>query len=266
MPPAARGELDGDADRLPLRHVGGLEPDDQERLGSIQTGRPAGLVRVEDAAVGRPEVRLHEPANGLCADLPRREHDAGRGPEGRAALDPHPRLADHAEDALAADHQPVRARAGSRAREPPALPPSARGEHAHRLDEVVDVRAIGRVVPARPGRDPTPQRREAEALREVPQREPVGAQCGLQRRAVDARLDARRERHRVDLQHPIKAVHGDRARRRRPPVGSHPTRRTTRRRTVRRSHRSSRTSRAPPRARPRSADGRRHRSGSGTGD
>ena len=117
---------------------------------------------------------------------------------------------DHAEDALTADHHPVGTRACARAGQPAALPPALRRQHAHRLDEVVDVRVVRRVVAAGAGGDPTAQRREAEALGEVAQREPLGAQLGLELGAVDPGLDARRPRDGVELEHAVEAVHGHR--------------------------------------------------------
>ena len=176
----------------------------------------------------------------------------------------HPRLGDDAEDPLAADHQAVGAGPGARAREPAALPPALRREHPHRLDEVVDVGVVRRVVAARAGGDPAAERREAEALREVAQREAVRPQLVLERRPVDAGLDARGAGGRVDLEHAVEAVHGDGD----DGVGV--------RRVDAPDHRragaerddldvaASSTSRAPPPARPRCAGGRRRRSGWGS--
>ena len=53
-------------------------------------------------------------------------------------------------------------------------------DHAHRLDEVVDVRVERRVVAAGAGGEPAAERRELERLREVPQRQPVRAQLVLE--------------------------------------------------------------------------------------
>ena len=50
-----------------------------------------------------------------------------------------------------------------RAGQPAGLPPALRGEHPHRLDEVVDVGVVGGVVAAGAGGDPAAERREAEA-------------------------------------------------------------------------------------------------------
>ena len=65
------------------------------------------------------------------------------------------------------------------------------------------MRVERREVPAGPRRDPSPQRRVLEGLRKVPQRQPVLAQPILQPRPSCPRLNPRRQRLRVDLQHPI---------------------------------------------------------------
>ena len=110
-------------------------------------------------------------------------------------------------DPLAADDHAVRARPGAGSGQAPALPPPLRREHAHRFDEVVDVRVVGGVVAAGTGGDPPSERREAEALREVAQREPVRPELVLERRPVDAGLDAGRPRDRIDLEDLIEAIH-----------------------------------------------------------
>ena len=147
------------------------------------------------------------------------------------ALDPHPRLGDHAEDPLAADHHPVGARPGAGAGQPAALPPALRREHAHRLDEVVDVGVVGGVVPAGTGGDPAAERREAEALREVAQREPVRVAAGPRARGrrcpPGCGPPARSDRSRA----PGRSGPSPPSRRRRLRAGSRPTPPTTRRRT-----------------------------------
>ncbi len=201
---------------------------------AVEAGRPAGLGRVEDAAVGRPQLRLHDLAHGLGAGLPRSGTRCRPWPgtSGRRWMRIHASVMTPRMPSLPIT-MPVGARPGAGAGQAAALPPALRREHAHRLDEVVDVGVVRGVVAARAGGDPAAERREAEALREVAQREAVRAQLVLERRAVDAGLDAGRARHRVDLEHPVEAVHGDRSRRRRPRAGSRPTRPTTRRRTAR---------------------------------
>ena len=58
------------------------------------------------------------------------------------------------------------------------------------------------------GGDPTAERREAEALREVAEREPLGPELGLELWAVDPGLDAGRPRDGVELEEPVEPVHG----------------------------------------------------------
>ena len=61
----------------------------------------------------------------------------------------------------------------------------------------------GREVAAGPGRDPAAEGRVLEGLREVAQGEAVLAQLLLQPRPGRAGLDPRRQRGRVDLEHPV---------------------------------------------------------------
>ena len=180
------------------------------------------------------------------AGCPRVERRPRRWPGTRPPLDAHPRLGDDAEDALAADHHPVRCRPGTAAGQPPGLPPSPRREHAHRLDEVVDVGVVRGVVAAGAGGDPAAERREAERLREVAQREAVRPQLILELRAEDSRLDAGGPRRLVDLEHPVEAVDRDGHDRVGFRAGSRPRRPTTRRRTARPHGRCLRTSRRWP--------------------
>ena len=58
-------------------------------------------------------------------------------------------------------------------------------------------------MPARAGRDPAAERRILEALREMPQRQPVRPQLRFERRAEHAGLDARGARGAVDLHDPV---------------------------------------------------------------
>ena len=101
----------------------------------------------------------------------------------RPLAHPDPGVDDHAEDPLRADQHPVRAGAGARARQPPALPLAVQGHRPHRLDQVVDVGVEGREVAAGAGRDPAAQRRVLERLREVAQGEAVLAQLLLEHAA-----------------------------------------------------------------------------------
>src|SRR5689334_4579723 len=63
-----------------------------------------------------------------------------------------------------------------------------------------------REVPARPGRDPATQRRVLEALREVPQRQPMLLELLLQSGPCRTGLDPRRQRLPINLQHSIQPL------------------------------------------------------------
>ena len=115
---------------------------------------------------------------------------ACRGAVLGAALDAHPRFGDDAQDALAADGHAVGAGAGAAAGEAAGLPDAVGGDHPHRLDEVVYVGVVGGVVSSGASGDPAAERGELEALRVVAQGEAVGAQLGLEARAIGAGLDA----------------------------------------------------------------------------
>ena len=121
----------------------------------------------------------------------------------RPRPDPDPGLGDRAEDPLRAGQQAVGRGTGAGTRQPPALPGPARGDRPHRLDQVLDVGIDGREVPAGPGRDPAAEGRVLEGLREVAQGQPVLAQLRFQPRPGRPGLDSRRQRCRVDLQHPV---------------------------------------------------------------
>ena len=73
------------------------------------------------------------------------------------------------------------------------------------------MRVKRREVPPGPRRDPAPQRRVLKRLRKVPQRQPMLAKLLLQSRPGSPRLDPRRQRLRIDLQHQVQPaqVHRD---------------------------------------------------------
>ena len=75
-----------------------------------------------------------------------------------AVLQPHPRLGDDAQRALAAQPQPVGRRPGAGAREAEALAGAGRRDDPHRLHEVVDVGVDGGVVAAGAGGQPAAER------------------------------------------------------------------------------------------------------------
>ena len=138
--------------------------------------------RVEQAAVRGVEAGLGQGAHRLRARSKASNSTPADSRKRGRVLHAHPGLGDHAEDALGADQHPVRARAGARAGQPPALPDAARRERPHRLDEVVDVRVERGEVAAGAGGDPAAERRVLERLRVVAQRQPVLAQLLLERR------------------------------------------------------------------------------------
>ena len=136
-----------------------------------------------------------------------------RAPLLRARQHAHPRLGDDAERPLAAEQQPVGRRAGARRRQPPRRPHAGAGrDRAHRLDEVVDVGRPGGEVTAGARRDPAAERRQLERLRVEAQRQAVRGELLLEHRAARARLDARRPRDRVDLEHAVQATERERDR------------------------------------------------------
>ena len=72
------------------------------------------------------------------------------------------------------------------------------------------MRRPGREVPARARGDPAAERRELERLREEAHRQPVLGELLLEPRPGRARLDARRARDRVDLEHAVQPRRGRR--------------------------------------------------------
>ncbi len=228
-----------------------LETEDQDGVGAVSGAGRGRLERVEQPAVRGMQARLRDDARRLRLRRRSSGRDTGaRRLEGRPRPDLDPRLGDHAEDPLGAEHHPVGARPGAGPRQPPALPRAGRRQRPDRLDEVVDVGLERREVAARAGRDPAAERRELERLREVAQGQAVRPQAVLELRAEGAGPDQRRAGDLVDRGDPARA-RGDRARpcrgsRARP--GARPRRRRWSRRrsgiaASRRSAHSSRTRR-----------------------
>ena len=85
-----------------------------------------------------PDCAIARVAATACGVGRRTRTDAAALPP-RPVLQPHPRLGDHAERALGAEEQPVGRRARARSGQPARLADPDRGDHAHRLDQVVDV-------------------------------------------------------------------------------------------------------------------------------
>ena len=77
---------------------------------------------------------------------------------------------------------------------------------------IIDVGIERGEMTARAGRDPAPERRALETLREMTKREPVRLELRLQRRPESAGLDARGARGLVDFEHAAKLAQIDRYR------------------------------------------------------
>ena len=191
------------------RMVGRLEGEQQHRGRAVARPRGGRLPGVEEPAVRGVEAGLRDGARRVGAARELGEGDRRGRAVRRPVLEPHPRLDDDAEDALRADEQPIRARAGARAGQPPRLDGARRRDHAQRLHEVVDVRVERRVMAAGAGRDPAAERRALERLREMTQRQAVRAKLILERRAVHARLDPGRPRRAVDVEHLVEVAQVD---------------------------------------------------------
>ena len=140
---------------------------------------------------------------------------------GGAVLQSHPGLGDDAERTFRADHQAVRARACAGARQAAAFQHARRRHRAQALHELVDVGVERGVVAAGAGGDPAAEGREAEGLREVPEREPRRLELGFERGPEHAALNAGRAGGPVDLQNLVQAaqVDGEDARETVPDVG-----------------------------------------------
>ena len=155
--------------------AGRLERQQQPATPSV-TPAPS----IDSSASSRRQFAGRSPDWTIAAPRSRRRRSRRTGPRRatgpRAALHPDPGLRDHAEDALGAQPQPVRRRPGARRRHPCRLGDADRRHHPDRLHQVVDVGVAGGVVPAGPGRDPAAEGGELEALREVPQGQPVRPQ------------------------------------------------------------------------------------------
>src|SRR5262249_52337551 len=117
-------------------------------------------------------------------------HGATRA-EARPVLQTHPRLGNDAEDAFGADEQAIGAWPGSGAWQPAGLDDAIRGRHPQAFNEFVDMGIEAREMATGAGRDPTSEGGIGEALREMPERQPVRPQLFFDRRAEHASLDAR---------------------------------------------------------------------------
>ena len=200
-------ELDGPGHPGVDRMVGGFEGEDEQALLVGVDAIGARLVVVDDAQVRGIEPGLRDGANGPRGGEKIGEAEHGVGPEARPALQPHPGLGDDSERALGADHHPVGAGAGARARQAARLHHAGRRDRADAFDEIVDVGVEGGEVAAGAGRDPAAEGRELEALRIVADGEAVRLQGRLDRRPANAALNARGAARRVDLEHPVEMAH-----------------------------------------------------------
>ena len=205
--------LDRLANERTLRHIGGFETNDQQRLAAIEPGTLLCLSRIQQPQIGRPELRLHHLPGRIGRGHPVVKHHPGRCPIDGPFLQPQPALRNDAEDSFRAHYQAIGARPRATAGETPGLPPAAGREHPNALDEVVDVCVVGRVVAAGTGGHPAAHRRPREALRKVPQRETLRPQPVFQIRSEHACLDARSARRLIYFQYTMKMIEidGDRA-------------------------------------------------------
>ena len=117
----------------------------------------------------------------------------------RPLLETDPRFGDHAEDSLGTEEEAVRRGPGTRAGYSVGLDRPGRRHHPERFHEVVDVGVVGRVVPARAGRDPSADRAVLERLGEVPEGQCGGSQLVLEVRPIGAGTDPSGTADRVDL-------------------------------------------------------------------
>ena len=168
-----------------------LEPQKEEVVVVGRELEQRGLVAVQQAAVRGGEARLRDLPRGVDRGVELREpHRRARAPR-RAGLDRHPGLRDHAQRPLRAEDEVVVLRPGGRPGHFLCLDGPRGRDHPRALDEVVDVRVIGREVPARVGGDPPAQRRELVGLGVVPELEAVVGEAVLDLRAERAGLNAR---------------------------------------------------------------------------
>ena len=179
--------------------VGRLEGQHHDGDRAIRRARVVGLGRIEDAAVRGIEAGLRDCAHGVCCGREILEAHRATIAECRPVLQAHPRLGDDAENSFRADHDAVRARPRAGARQTAAFNHAPRRNGAQRFDEIVDVGIERGEVAAGARRNPAPERRIFEALREVAQREPMWAKLCFERGAVGAGLDQRGARSLVDL-------------------------------------------------------------------
>ena len=191
------------------RVVRRLEGDQQQGPRPVAGPVVERFGRVQQPAVGRVEAGLRDRPAGRDRVFEPLELRVQVGPVGRAVLQPHPGLGDDPEGAFGAEEEPVGAGTGAVAGKPPGLHDAGWRQDPQRLDEVVDVGVERRKVAARASCDPTPQGRELERLREVPEGQAVGLQLRLQLRAQHASLDSRRPRGAVHLQDPVQVSEVD---------------------------------------------------------
>ena len=121
-PPLITHELDRARHPGVDRMVGGFEGEHEQALliGVDAVGSGFGIV--DDAQVRWVEPSLRGGAHGASGGEEIGEAEHGVGAEARPALQPHPRLGDHAERALRADHHAVGAGAQRPSREGGATP------------------------------------------------------------------------------------------------------------------------------------------------
>ena len=115
---------------------------------------------------------------------------------------------DDAEHALGADQQLTQIRARGGLRRPAEVEHARRCDGAQAADHVVETAVARRVLPGRPGRGEAADRRELEALREVPERETAFAEQPFGVGSGDARAEFGLPGHLVERVQFVRACAG----------------------------------------------------------
>ncbi len=194
------------------RVVARFEGEHHDRGAAVAGAGVVRLLRIEDAAVRRIEAGLRDRPDRARGGEEIGKADGAAGAKARPVLQPHPGLGDDAENAFRADEQAVGAGPGARSGQPARLDRTLGRHHAQAFDKIVDMGVEAGEMAAGAGRDPAAEGRIFEALRKMPQGQPVRLELGFERRAEGAALDARGARAAVDLDHPAKMpqIEGDR--------------------------------------------------------
>ena len=201
--------LPGDIEPRVNRVMCRFKAEHQDRFGAVVGPAQPRLARVNETAVGGIEAGLCDLAHRLNAVIEVGESERRAATVGRPGRQSQPSLGNDAHGTFGADGEAVGAGAGTRGRQASRLPVTAGGNHAHALDEIIDVGGACGIMSCGAGGDPAAQAGIGIGLHEEAQRQAVRLELGVEVGTEHARLHPRRPRRGVSLQYSVHVGHVD---------------------------------------------------------